>query len=131
MPVWFWILLGVLPVAFVVYRALVPSLDRLVDQAVASGDMQPVVEAIGKKNETARPNAFNHAIRRLWDNYHRDLAVELVRELAVNHGTTAIAQYWLRQVLTVEPGMARKSFTRDFLDAYYQPEVAAKCGHVG
>lgn len=131
MPLIVWIVLGVALIGFLVYRAMVPSLDRVVDRAVGAQDVTPIVETIVKKSERARPNAFNHAIRRLWDNYHRDLAVKLVKELAFDHGTSAITQYWLKQVMTVEPKMARKSFSKDFLHTYYMPEVAAKCGHVG
>jgi hypothetical protein len=55
----------------------------------------------------------------------------LVLELARNHGSANIAQYWIRQVLTVEPQMAKEKFSKDFLRNHYQPEVAVKCGQIG
>ena len=58
-------------------------------------------------------------------------ALSLIQFLARDYGTTPIAQYWIQQALQVEPAMAKRSFTQEFLDTYFQPEVAAKCGQVG
>ncbi len=84
-----------------------------------------------KKNEASQPAAFNHAVRRLWDSYQRLLAIELIKELAQIYGEKPITQYWLKQVLTVEPQLAKQNLPKEFLDNYYQPEVAAQCGNAG
>ena len=55
----------------------------------------------------------------------------MVKELAQRHESCSISQYWINQVLSVEPNMAKETFGKDFLDSHYKPEVAAKCGHVG
>ncbi len=123
--------LGVLVVAFLVYRAFVPSLDGLADRAAREGDLSPVLAAIEKRPQSAQPTAYNHAIRRFWDGFQRPLAVELIRVLATNYGTTRITQYWLRQVQQVEPKLARELLGQEFLKTYYLPEVAAQCGPVG
>jgi len=126
-----WIVMGGAVGAFVLWRILKPSLDGAVQRAIAAEDLQPILEAIEKRSTAAQPAGYNHAIRRLWDSYQRPMALELVRELAKNHGTTNIAQYWIKQVMVVEPALAKKGFSKDFLDTYFQPEVAAQCGPVG
>ncbi len=126
-----WIGVGVILLALVIWRMLIPSLDSVVDRAAKDKDLAPLVQAIENKSEAARPTAYNQAIRRLWDGFQRGLAVELVRELTKNHGTSHIAQYWLKHVKQVEPGLARDQLGKQFYDTYYQPELAAQCGPVG
>ena len=118
-------------VLLVLWSRFAPSTANLVRQAAKSGDLAPVLAALDKKCRSAQPTAFNQAIRLLWDMDRRPLALELVKELAARHGDAKIAQYWLHQALTVEPGIARKVFSRDFVARHYQPEVAAQCGPVG
>jgi hypothetical protein len=127
---WVVVIAGVV-VLFFLSKVFMPSLDKIVDQAAKQSDVGPVLEIISKMNEGARPSAYNRAIRRLWDRYQRPLATELVLELAKNHGSANIAQYWIRQVMTVEPQMAKEKFSKDFLRNHYQPEVAVKCGQIG
>ena len=127
-----WIVAGAVVLAVVVaWRVLAPTLDRHVSRALSSGDAQPLVEHLLGLAEAARPNAFNHAIRRLWDAYERELAVPLVLALAEHHAETKIAQYWLDQLRTVEPELARQAFEGDFLERHYKPKVAAQCGNAG
>jgi hypothetical protein len=108
-----------------------PSVGNLVRQAAKSGDLGPVLAALTKKRPATQPTAFNHAIRLLWDVHERQLALTLIKELAARHGDARIAQYWLRQALTVEPAISGKVLSRAFVTEYYQPEVAARCGPVG
>jgi hypothetical protein len=131
MEVLFWIALGISLFGFWLYRLKVPSLDSLVDQAIRQNDLSFVVKAIEARRETAQPAAYNQAIRRMWDGYQRKQAVDLVKELAKNFPSVPISQYWIRQVLTVESVMAKEGLSKQFLDTYYQPEVAARCGSVG
>jgi hypothetical protein len=128
--VWIAIAAGVI-VLFLLSKVLMPSLGKIVEQSVKQGSARPILEAISKMNAGARPSAYNRAIRRLWDGYQRPLATELVVELAKNHGSVNIAQYWIKQVMSVEPQMARQKFSKEFLRDHYQPDVAAKCGQIG
>ena len=128
----FWIAIAAgAVIIFLVTRVLMPSLDKVVGQAAKQNDTGPILEAIAKINAGARPSAYNRAIRRLWDGYQRPLAAELVVELAKNHGDSNIAQYWIKQVMTVEPQTAKDKFSQEFIREHYQPEVAAQCGQVG
>ncbi len=126
-----WITMGLIFVALLVFRKLVPSLANIVDRAVKTEDLGPVFEAIEKKPEASQPAAYNHAIRRLWDGYNRSLAVELIREMAKNYGTKPITQYWLKQLDQVEPKLARKKLGKKFYARYYIPELASQCGPAG
>ena len=128
-PVWY----IVLPVAIALplWLMVSPSLQREVRKAVANNDMTPVVQAISKKRASAQPGAYNKAIRMLWTSYDREQAVPLIKELARNFGTTMIAQYWLDQLLKVEPKLAKEKLEPEFVQAYYQPDLAAKCGKAG
>ena len=122
------LLLGVLIVAV---RAATPGLGRAVEKASDADDPTPVVEAIERLKPSGRSAAFNHAIRQLWDRYERPLAVALVKVLAERHTDSLIAQYWLKQVMLVEPDLAREHLSKEFMDGHYKPEVAARCGPVG
>ena len=125
------VIIGLVVVGIIVWRLMIPSLVGVIAQAKEQGAITPIVEAVEQLRPSARPTAYNHAIRRLWDEYERPLAIELVKELAEKHSSTLIAQYWLKQVLQVEPKMARETLPKDFLKRYYHPEVAAQCGPVG
>ncbi len=118
-------------VLLVLWSRFAPSLGSLVHRAAKSGDLSPVLAALLKKSPAAQPTAFNQAIRLLWDMDERALAMELVKELAERYGDAKIAQYWLKQALTIEPAIAGKVLTRAFVTEHYQPEVAAQCGPVG
>lgn len=128
----FWIAIAAgAVVVLLLSKVLMPSLDKVIDQSAKNSDTKPVLEAISRMSAGSRPSAYNRAIRRLWDGYQRPLAAELVVELAKNHGDSKIAQYWINQVLTVEPQTAKDKFSKEFLQTHYQPEVAAQCGQVG
>lgn len=117
--------------AFLLWRLSSPPLRSALERARAERTIAPVVEAIERLRAGARTSYYNYAIRRLWDAYDRGLAVELVKELARRHPESLIAQYWLRQALLVEPELAGRLLTPEFLERHYQPEVAARCGPVG
>jgi len=131
MPGWIWLGAVAVIVLLALRSRFAPSVASLVRRAAKSADLDPVLAALSKKRPTAQPTAFNQAIRLLWDMDERPLALELVKELAARHGDAKIAQYWLKQALTVEPAIARKVLSRAFVAEHYQPEVAAQCGPVG
>jgi hypothetical protein len=131
MSAWIWVGAVALVVFVVLWNRFAPSVGKLARRAAKSGDLGPVLSALAEKRPAAQPTAFNHAIRQLWDSHERELALELVKELAARHGDARIAQYWLRQALTVEPAISGRVFSRAFVTEHYQPEVAAQCGPVG
>lgn len=126
-----WIVFAVVVIGFVIWRLMIPSLTGVVAKAQEEQDISPIVDAVEGLREAARPAAYNHAIRKIWDAYNRELAIELVIELAKKHNDSLIAQYWLKQVIQVEPELTRSNFSREFLADYFQPEVADQCGPVG
>jgi hypothetical protein len=125
------IALALLVAAVVVWQSLSSSTDKAVRTALAQKRVSPIVDALAKRSSSQQPTAYNAVIRKLWDVYERGMAAELVRKLAELHHTEQIAQYWIKQVLQTEPGIARQAFDQAFLDTYYLPEVAAQCGKVG
>ncbi len=131
MPTTLLIAIGVLVLGFIAWKLMIPSLDGVIAKAREERDIAPIVGAINQLRPSARATAYNHAIRKIWDDYDRELAIELVKELARKHNDALIAQYWLDQVQKVEPQLARAALTKDFLQRYYQPEVASRCGPVG
>jgi len=131
MPVWVWVAAVAAIALLALWSRFAPSTASLVRRAAQSGDLDPVLAALTRKRPAAQPTAFNHAIRLLWDMDERPLALQLVKELAARYGDARIAQYWLKQALTVEPVISRKVFSRAFVTEHYQPEVAAQCGPVG
>jgi hypothetical protein len=112
-------------------KLFAPSLEKQIAAAIAGGDLQPLLDAIGKRREGSQPDAYNRAIRRIWDEYQRERAVPLIRALAEAHGESLIAQYWLDQLQSVEPELARESLGEAFLKQHFKPKVAAACGPVG
>ena len=128
---WIWIIVGAVALLVVIWRVLAPSLDRAVDRVVRSGDAAPLVQEILALQPSAQPDAFNHAIRRMWDAYQRPLTVPLIQALAEHHTECKIAQYWLEQLKGVEPELARDAFETGFLESHYRPHVAATCGEAG
>ena len=125
------IVIGALILFVIASRLMLPSLAAEISKARESGDIGPIVDAIKKLRPGARTTAYNHAIRQLWDSFDRELAFDLIKDLARNHPEALITQYWLDHAQKVEPQIARRRFDRRFLERYYQPEVAAKCGPVG
>jgi len=131
MSIGWWVALAVVAVVVVVSRLLAKRAERHVLRAVKNGDVEPLREALRKRSALTAPAAYNRAIRGLWDAYRRDLAAPLIRDLGERFGEVFISQYWLKQLLTVEPGLAKANLDPKFLEQHYQPEVAQKCGSFG
>ena len=107
------------------------STVKAAEEAARQGDLNIILGAINRRGIYSRPAAYHHAIRYLWNNYQRPLASKLARHMASNHVESAIAQYWIKEMLAIEPKIARKVFDKKFLQTYYHPEVAAQCGPAG
>ena len=127
-----WWILGLVAIlaAFLALRRGA-GIGRLVDRTLATGDPSDLVEHLSRQPETTRPTAFDQAVRNLWDRYERAMAARVVRAGAGLVAGASITQYWIRQILEVEPEVSRREFDDDFLETYYQPEVAARCGKMG
>ena len=126
-----WLVVGAVVLAWIVHRLRLPNLDKAAEEAARQGDLNIILGAINRRGIYSRPAAYHHAIRYLWNNYQRPLASKLARHMASNHVESAIAQYWIREILAIEPKIARKVFDKKFLQTYYHPEVAAQCGPAG
>lgn len=100
----------------------------LARQAEKSQDLSPVLQAAAALPLAARSAFFHDAIGYLWKNWQRPLAARLAREYASQCPDETLCQYWLKQVLEVEPTVARDTFDEGFLAGFYRPEVAKKCG---
>ena len=100
------------------------------EHARDTGDVGPLAQAIAATPERGQGNQWDQAIGQLWRTYERDTAALLVIEAAraCDH---SIIQYWINQVMTVEPEIARERFTPEFLTEYYRPEIASQCGRCG
>jgi hypothetical protein len=131
MPILVLLLVAGVLVVLLISKLFAPSLDPAINAVLKGGEVGPLLERLQQLRPGAQPDAFNRAIRRLWDEYQRERAVPLIRALAVAHSKERISQYWLGQVQTVEPELARASFDEAFLAEHYQPEVAHACGPVG
>ena len=131
MPILVLLLVAGVLVVLLIGKLFAPSLDPAIELALKGGETEPLLKRIEELRPGARPDAFNRAIRRLWDEYQRERAIPLIRALVVAHGDARIAQYWLEQVRTVEPELAQASFDEAFMAEHHKPEVAAACGPVG
>ena len=107
------------------------ALEKAIGVALDRGDLTQLRAVLGGMSPDQQPTAYNQAIARLWEKFERNLACELISDLAESHHETNIAQYWLNQVLVTEPTLARSRFDERFLAEFFRPEVAARCGKFG
>jgi hypothetical protein len=105
-----------------------PSAVSLANKAAESGSVEELVKAAATLPYKRRSMFFQAAIAWLWNNWQRPLAAELSVHFAKQHGAEKITQFWVRQVMEVEPLTAQKTFDKRFLEQYYRPEVAKQCG---
>lgn len=106
------------------------QLESALSEAHSSGELDGVVEAVQAAPADKRPTKWDHAIDQLWQAYNRETAAELVVEAAERSDAT-ILQYWIQQVLEVEPRIADEVFSEEFLADHYDPAVASRCGKSG
>ncbi|MEL6179418.1 MAG: hypothetical protein AAFS10_10715 [Myxococcota bacterium] len=125
-----WLGVGVLVIGFVAAGSRPGRLKRALQHARRTGELAPVVEAIERTPRPSQPNAWDQALSELWRAYERELAARLVME-AARRSDADIVQYWIRQVLEVEPEIAREVFTPSFVNEYFDPLVASRCGRGG
>ena len=129
MTAWLWIALGAIgavAVGMVMLRR--PSSRRAMVTAIG-GNLEPLIAQI-ESTSTDEGTSWDNALSELWRGYHRQTAALLVVEAAARSDADII-QYWIGQVLQVEPDIARATFSQEFLETHFQPEVASKCGRRG
>ena len=126
-----WIAIPVALISAFVFmrRDSAPSLYQLIEGAIANRNLDPLVEHVSETPEgDARGTAANHAIKRLWEAYERPLATQLLVAIAPDIADNTILQYWIKQVMEVEPDLAGEHFDMTFLRTYFDPMVARGCG---
>lgn len=107
------------------------KVSQCVGEAIASKSISALVMEGQKLEESAQPSFFLQSIEQLWNRWHRDLAAELVRDFVLMFPEEKLGQYWLQQILEIEPEIAEKLLYQEFLEVYYKPTIAAGCGAVG
>lgn len=106
------------------------NLSSAIDQTRRTGAPEPIVEFVADQPEDRRPTHWDNALKQLWDSYNRTEAARVVMA-AARRSDASILQYWIQQVLDVEPRIAEEVFTESFLRAHYRPDVASRCGKSG
>lgn len=102
----------------------------LLKRVKATGEVDGYVAYVMKHPEEKRANLWDQAITQLWRGYERETAMAMMKAAAVKSGAPVV-QFWIRQALEIEPELAAQELGQEFLQEYFRPEVAAKCGRVG
>ncbi len=121
---------GVAVVGFAAFSLRKSPIEQGIKTARDSGEVSQLVEAIVAKKARDEATEWDAAITKLWNTYHREAATKLVMA-ATEHSQADILQYWIQRIWEVEPEIAQAHYTKDFIDAHFKPEVAAKCGRKG
>jgi hypothetical protein len=126
---WIWFVLAAVGLAAIAMFFMRRPSGKSVMAAARAGDVAPIVASIesGSGDSATR---WDHAISELWSTYHRETAALLVVE-AAHRSDDDIVQYWIAQVIQVEPDIARVTFTQEFLTEHFRPDVASRCGRKG
>ena len=114
-----------------VYTFKPSGLMRATSKAISSGDIAPLVKRIEGESDANRATCFNKVVKAMWNSYERPLAAAFIRAIGPLVAGAHITQYWLKQVIEIEPELAKETFDDEFLHSYYRPEVAAQCGKAG
>jgi hypothetical protein len=125
-------LVAVFTIALVLIRTVTKSsdLEAALARARETGEVAPLADVIAEMPDDRQPTEWNQALDDLWQSYHREEAAQLVVEAARRSDAT-ILQYWMQQVVQVEPRIADAVFTDNFLETHFDPEVASRCGSSG
>ena len=110
--------IGIAIVALILIKRRPDPLSEATQAAIESAKLDKLIEYLQSLPERARIGAYDKAIKEMWRAYERPLAIRLVKHLGVHHHESSTAQYWIRNVLEVEPELARKSFNKKFLEEH-------------
>ena len=81
------------------------GIDSLMKDAKRSGDLTPLAAMLAATPENARADKIDQACTKLWNAYEREATARLLVEVAP-HSDAPIVQYWIKQVLEIEPTVA-------------------------
>ena len=101
--------------------------SEAIAQTRQTGEVDGLVAVVEAHPPDKQATKWDHVIGELWQAYARREAARLVVEAAERSEAT-ILQYWIRQVLEVEPDIAEEVFSDAFLEEHFRPDVAARCG---
>lgn len=131
MSSWLWIAFGVFVVGFIAAGTWRPGgMRRALAHARRTGDVAQIVVHIEQSPGSDRATMWDNAIGELWQAYAREAAARLIVE-ATSRSDAQVLQYWIRQVLEIEPEIAAEVFDQEYLEAHFKPDVAAQCGRCG
>lgn len=106
------------------------AMKRALARARTQGDFGPLLTLVERAPKQTQPDLWDQAISQLWQRYERELVAKLLLE-AAPRSDAKIIQHWLRQLLEIEPEIAKEHLSEAFLLAHFKPEVASKCGRCG
>jgi len=103
-----------------------PKHEAAVKKAIKTKDISQIVEFLLEVKGNARQNAFEVAMRKLWDLYERELAIDILKKMVPHLDDAPVMHTWLRNVLEIEPELARKKFDKVWVKATFKEHLAAK-----
>jgi hypothetical protein len=106
------------------------TLADALGQARKLATPEPLVAYIQAQPAPLRADLWDQALGQLWQRYERELVARTLVQVAPNNDAKII-QYWMKQVLEIEPEIAQAYFTQEFMDVAFKPEIAAQCGRCG
>lgn len=128
MLLWMGIILTVAMLAFMAKSVMrTSSVSAGTAHARKTGELDLLIEAIETTPYQEQATQWDQAIGELWQAYAREEAAKLVVE-AAKRSDADIIQYWIRRVIEVEPEIASERFSEEFMEEYFRPEIASKCG---
>lgn len=130
MTSWIWIALAGVGMALIAMFFLRKTGSPNAMAAARSGDVSLLVASLAGTTGDDAATRWDNAISDLWKTYHRETAAEVVVQ-AAQHSDADIIQYWIAQVIQVEPDIAREKFSQEFLMEHFRPDVATRCGRKG
>jgi hypothetical protein len=134
MDPWIWFVVGAAVVGFVAVGTRRGGsgggFKATLKQAQKGGELEPLISAILAAPKVEQANRWDQALGHLWRTYERETAAKLAREAAMRSEDNII-QYWLKQIMEVEPEIASEHFDQAFLMGFFRPEVAKSCGRCG
>jgi len=106
------------------------GIDSLMRDAKRSGDLTPLAAMLAAAPENTQADKIDQTCTKLWNSYEREATARLLVEIAPL-SCAPIVQYWIKQVLEIEPEIAAQVFTVGFMEEQFNPDVASKCGRCG
>lgn len=124
-----WIAIAALALVIFLFMGKEKPLLQAIGQTKASGDIAPILSAIGPDKE-ADPTLWDMAINALWQAHAREAAADLI-VVSIEKNDADVLHFWAQKVMEVEPEIARERFSEDFLKNKFRPEGASCCGKCG